>query len=91
MMKVSKRNLLIIAAILFILTALIMSIVQKKPKGVPFDNLHRPFYEAIQKGSPKTQIETGCTACHRPQSIPLPKKHPPKEQCLICHKLIKSK
>ena len=31
--------------------------------------------------------EKGCTSCHNPQTAPLPRRHPPKEQCLICHKM----
>ncbi len=41
----------------------------------------------MKKGQDRIGVERGCITCHNSQAIPLPKKHPPKEQCLICHKL----
>ncbi len=86
-MKVTKRDLLAIAAVLVVLVVLIMSTARDKGKRVPVDDKHRTFYEAIEKGSGRVEVESGCVTCHNSQAIPLPKKHPPKEQCLICHKL----
>ncbi len=62
-----------------------------KAKPVPDDDKHRPFYEAIQKGTAGVDVEKGCLTCHNPQANPLPEKHPPKEQCLVCHKLRQTK
>ncbi len=88
-MKIARRDILVVGSVILLLIALIfVSTAQKKPEGVPFDNKHRPFYEAMQRGSHRIETEKGCTICHNPQAIPLPKKHPPKEQCLVCHKLI---
>ncbi len=87
-MKIAKRDLIVLGSIILILVALIfVSTVQKKPKGVPVDDKHRVFYEELQKGSNRIETEKGCTLCHNPRVIPLPKRHPPKEQCLVCHKL----
>jgi len=69
------------------LTLLIMSTVRKKAKRVPANDKHRAFYEAMEKGNNRIGVEKGCITCHNPQAIPLPEKHPPKEQCLICHML----
>jgi hypothetical protein len=86
-MKVTKRDLLTIAAVVLVLVVLIMSTARDKAKRVPADDKHRAFYEAMKKGWDRTEVERGCITCHNSQAIPLPKKHPPKEQCLICHKL----
>jgi hypothetical protein len=86
-MKVKKRDLLAIVAVVAVLVVLFMSTARHKGKRVPVDDKHRVFYEAIEKGSDRIEVERGCIPCHNSQAIPLPKKHPPKEQCLICHKL----
>ncbi len=86
-MKVTKRDWLIGAVVVVALGAFIMSTGHEKARRVPADDKHRPFYETVQKGGNRVQAERGCLACHNSQAIPLPKKHPPKEQCLICHTL----
>jgi len=86
-MRVTKRDLLTIAAVVLVLVVLIMSTAREKGKQVPADDKHRAFYEAMKKGWDRMEVERGCITCHNSQAIPLPKKHPPKEQCLICHKL----
>ncbi len=86
-MKVTKRDLVTIAAVVLVLLVLILSTAREKAKRVPVDEKHRAFYEAMEKGRDRIETERGCTTCHSPESIPLVKKHPPKEQCLICHKL----
>ncbi len=87
-MKVTKKDLLTILVIVAVFVMLIISTAREKGKPVPFDEKHRAFYAAMKKGGDRVDVEKGCIACHNPQTIPLPKKHPPKEQCLICHKLI---
>ncbi len=86
-MKVTKKDLLTIAAVAVVIVALIMITGHEKAKRVPVDEKHRAFYEAMKKGGNRIEVERGCITCHGPESIPLPEKHPPKEQCLICHKL----
>ena len=86
-MRVTKRDLLAIAVIVVVIVVLIMSTTREKVKVVPFDDKHRVFYEVMKKGQDRIEVEKGCITCHNSQAIPLPKKHPPKEQCLICHKL----
>jgi len=90
-MKVTKREWLTIAAAAAVLAVLILSATHEKAKRVPGDEKHRAFYEAMDKGRDRIEVERGCLTCHSAQAIPLPKKHPPKEQCLICHKLNKAK
>lgn len=86
-MKVTKRDLLTIAAVVLVLIVLIISTAREKAKRVPADEKHRAFYGAMEKGGDRIEVEKGCITCHNSQAIALPKKHPPKEQCLICHKL----
>jgi len=45
------------------------------------------LYEAIKSGRTQAETELVCATYHDPGSLPLPKNHPPKEQCLICHVL----
>lgn len=56
-------------------------------KAVPLDDRHRHLYQAIKEGRNQGETELVCATCHGPSSLPLPKNHPPKEQCLICHPL----
>jgi cytochrome c553 len=86
-MKVSKRDLLAVAAVAVVIVVLITVTAHDKAKPVPVDDKHRAFYEAMKKSGDRTEVERGCITCHNSQGIPLPTKHPPKEQCLICHKL----
>jgi hypothetical protein len=86
-MKVTKRDFLAIAAVAVVLVVLIMSTTREKAKRVPVDDKHRAFYEAMEKGRDRIETERDCITCHNPHAIALPEKHPPKEQCLICHKL----
>ncbi len=86
-MRVTKRDFFAItAAVLLAAVLIVASTGGKKAEMVPADDTHRPFSEAMKKGSDRIETEKGCTTCHNPQAHPLPKKHPPKEQCLICHK-----
>jgi hypothetical protein len=89
--KITRRDLLAVAFVVLVLVVLITGSGHEKAKPVPADDKHRPFYEAIEKGADRVETEKGCTTCHNPRTDPLPKEHPPKEQCLICHKLHNAK
>ncbi len=86
-MKVTKRDLLLMAVVLLVLALVIIGTRDEKGKPVPLDDRHDSFYKAMEKGANRIDVEKGCVVCHNPQDNPLPKKHPPKEECLICHKL----
>ncbi len=86
-MKVTKRDFLLVAVVLLVLALLITGTRHEVRKPVPVDDNHRPSYEAIEKGANRIDVERGCVTCHNLQANPLPKKHPPKEECLICHQL----
>ncbi len=54
-------------------------------KKLPVDEIHRQFH-----GMDKKRAEQFCEKCHNPDAeVPLPKKHPPKYRCLLCHKQVK--
>jgi len=59
-----------------------------KGKDIPLDDRHRPMYDALKSGRTRAETELVCSTCHGKSSIPLPKEHPPKEQCLICHMMV---
>ena len=86
-MKVAKRDWIFLAVIGVVLGALFASTGNVKAKKVPYNDKHRQFYEVMHKSGDRIEVEKGCGTCHGIQSIPLPKAHPPKEQCLLCHKL----
>jgi len=71
---------LLIAAAVIIAVLAILSSSGKKAPSIPPDNIHSTI-----------TTQEGCAACHAPgKQWPLKASHPPKEQCLICHKVGKS-
>jgi len=68
---------LIIAAAVIIVVLIFLSSTGKKAPFIPSDNIHSAM--------PTQEV---CVACHAPgKQAPLKANHPPKEQCLICHKV----
>ncbi len=71
-----KKNLSFIvfaAAVLLVLAVLSSG---KKPPLIPSDAAHSVV-----------TTESGCIGCHgQGRTAPLKPSHPPKEQCLVCHK-----
>ena len=90
-MKIARRDWLFAAVIVAVICALFAGKSRRRPGNVPYDDKHAQFYGTSSKGGERKEIEKGCTACHSIQTVPLSKGHPPKEQCLICHKLSQSK
>ena len=86
-MQVAKRDWIFLAVIVALLGALYAGSGKAKAKNVPDDERHGPFYGAMHTGGDRLAVEKGCAACHGIPSRPLPKAHPPKDQCLLCHKL----
>ncbi len=85
-MAVKKRDWLFIALIGTVLAVLLVNTGGEKPRKVPPDEKHRPLLDAFARGKEREEVEKKCVACHNSRAYPLPKNHPPKEQCLICHK-----
>jgi len=71
---------LIIAAAVIIVVLIFLSSTGTKAPFIPADATHRAV-----------TTQEACAACHAPgKQAPLKANHPPKEQCLICHKVKKS-
>ena len=85
MKKISGRDSLCIAAGVLLLCVLTLGAGRGKGKSVPADDRHGSIYEGLKAGRSRADTELLCSTCHGKSSIPLPKDHPPKEQCLICH------
>jgi hypothetical protein len=75
-----KKNLSLIVFTCVVLLILFLISTSKKVPLIPDDILHK-----------NARSNEACLVCHGPgQNAPLKAKHPPKEQCLICHKQKKS-
>ncbi len=67
---------LVLAAVVIVLGLFFLSSTGEKPPLIPQNAAHRDITTA-----------EGCAACHAPgKPSPLGEKHPPKEQCLVCHR-----
>ena len=72
-----KNTLTFVAFALAVLLALFFLSSVRKPPLIPFDDLHKAV-----------TTNAACAECHAPgKQAPLRQEHPPKEQCLTCHKL----
>jgi hypothetical protein len=71
-----NKNIIFIAAAAVILIALFVISSGNKVPPIPTDALHKD-----------AATNEACVACHAPgKQSPLKPTHPPKEQCVICHK-----
>ncbi len=86
MLKLRKIDWFTLGIVAAVIVVLILG-ARERAKQVPLDNKHRPFFAALEKGLGRADVERRCVICHNPNSLRLPEKHPPKEQCLICHRL----
>jgi hypothetical protein len=86
-MKIDKRDWLFVGLIVAVLATFFAISGREKTKFVPFDELHKPFYETYARTGNKKEAEKGCEECHKAGGVPFPPNHPPKNRCLLCHKL----
>ncbi len=71
-----KKNVAFILSAAAVILLLVVLSSGKKPPLIPADNAHATL-----------TTEAACTGCHAPGGTsPLKPSHPPKEQCLVCHK-----
>jgi len=71
-----KNNITIIVSALAILAFLFFLSSRKKAPALPGDEAHQ-----------QVMSNSFCQTCHGPgKQSPLKPSHPPKEQCLLCHK-----
>lgn len=85
--KLNERDFLCIVVLVVLLATLIVGASHGKGREVPADERHRTIYQGIKSGRSRAESELVCSTCHGQSALPLPKDHPPKEQCLICHLL----
>ena len=77
-MKNSWSLIAVGAAVVLLL--FVLSLSGKKPPFIPEDAVHSNL-----------RTNEACLPCHaQGKSSPLKENHPPKEQCVVCHKPSKS-
>lgn len=90
-MKLRKHDWMFVGLVVVVLTFFFAISGREKTKTVPFDEVHKPFYETYAKTGSKKETEKGCQTCHNeaptPPVPPFPPNHPPKNRCLFCHKM----
>ncbi|MBJ6724628.1 cytochrome C [Geomesophilobacter sediminis] len=84
-MSLKKRDLYVILAVFCLGLVLALGSLKGNGKDTPYDEMHWKVYRALQAGQQRETVEKGCNECHAIVTI---KNHPPKEQCLICHKRV---
>lgn len=89
-MKLSGRDWISIVGVVVLVGLLGLGTGKGKGKTVPLDERHHSSYQALKDGRSRAHVELVCVTCHNQTSLPLPKNHPPKEQCLVCHDLVRS-
>jgi hypothetical protein len=85
--KLTRRDGLFALVIAAIIGVLVVTGRKEKAKMIPRDKNHLFFYERMDKGAVRTDMESMCRTCHNVNAVTLPLNHPPKEQCLLCHRL----
>jgi len=84
-MPLKRRDAIFLLLVGAVVAVLLVSNLREKPPALPDDARHRPFVAALKRGEERTAVEAGCLRCHDSRQRPLSPRHPPKEQCLICH------
>ena len=85
-MRFSKKDALFVVPLGAILLVLLLRAGSEKARPLPADSRHSQSLAQIVAGQSRADVEKGCLDCHNQRVRPLSKAHPPKEQCLICHK-----
>jgi hypothetical protein len=87
--KKKDHKILIYNVLFLVVGGAILAFLLNAPKEtthrMPRDDNHRRFYEMDKKAAEKF-----CLDCHTAegQAGPLPKDHPSKFRCLLCHKKV---
>ena len=91
-MALNKRDFIFIAIVVGVFGLFFALSGEEKTTKVPYDDLHRPFYDMMAAGQTKKEIDPQCADCHDGIQIPFPADHPAKPgsapmRCLFCHKM----
>lgn len=90
-MAINKKDWFFIAGALIVLAIFILMSGEEKTKKLPIDATHQRFYDLLNSGKTKKEIDPLCAECHDGVKIPFPATHPEKPggapmRCLFCHK-----
>lgn len=93
-MTISKRDYAFIAIVAVVLIVFIVISGPEKTKKVPRDATHQQFYDLMNAGKKKSDVDPLCAGCHDGVKLKFPDKHPAKPgagpmRCLFCHKMHK--
>lgn len=93
-MSLKKRDWIFIVIVLAVFGVFYAITGEEKTRKVPYDDIHRPFYEMYKAGKKKIEIDPLCGECHDGVKIAFPAEHPAKPgaapmRCLFCHKFQK--
>lgn len=84
MRKLSRIDGIFVLILLIVGVFLFLGTGKKLGTDVPADGDHLGFYQQLDNGGDRIDIEKGCQACHEKTSLPA--NHPPKEECMVCHR-----
>ncbi len=83
-MKLSKKDW-IVGGVMFAVGAfLYVGTLKKLGNDVPATVEHQVFYQQLQQGGSRIELEKGCAECH--EIAALPSSHPHKMECMVCHR-----
>lgn len=90
-MKIGKRDWIFIAVVAAVLLVFYVISGEEKTKKMPKDADHQQFYDMLNAGKKKIDVDPLCESCHDGVKIKFPEKHPAKPgkapmRCLFCHK-----
>ena len=103
-MKIDRKDWYFIAVVVVVLGIFVAITGKEKTTRVPNNPMHKLSYDAAYKNAPgsdaslfkraffkpdKKGAEVFCEPCHKEKGVPFPQNHPPKNRCLLCHKLKK--
>ncbi len=84
-MKPKNSGYILLIVVGVAMAFLLFASFQSKSVKIPRDANHLPLLAMIAEGGNREVTERECFGCHGSQAVPLSRKHPPKEQCLLCH------
>lgn len=83
-MKLSKKDV-IVGGVMFAVGALLyVGTLKKLGNDLPATEEHLVFYQQLQQGGSRIELEKGCVECHEIAALPL--SHPHKVECMVCHR-----
>ena len=93
-MKIGKKDWIFVGLVALVVIVFFAISGEEKTKKVPVDATHQQFYDLMNAGKKKGEVDPLCEACHDGVKIKFPADHPAKPgggpmRCLFCHKMQK--